>query len=140
MVDLDSFKAYNDAYGHPAGDRVLHACAAAIRATVRTVDHVYRYGGEEILVLLEEEDGDGAFMAANRIVEAVRALRILHPGTRAGLMTVSVGSAASIGRPLNPWEVIDEADRALYDAKAAGRDQAVAFSVDHLGVSSGRAA
>jgi diguanylate cyclase (GGDEF)-like protein len=104
------------------------------------VDHVYRYGGEEILVLLEEEDGDAALLAATRIVVAVRALRIAHPGTRAGQITVSVGSAASIGRPMNPWEVIDEADRALYDAKAAGRDRAVAFSLHHLGASSGRAA
>jgi diguanylate cyclase (GGDEF)-like protein len=130
MVDLDSFKAYNDAFGHPAGDRLLSACAVATRAAVRTVDRVYRYGGEEILVLLEEDDADAAHLAAQRIVEAVRALNIAHPATRAGRMTVSVGSAASRGRLVGPWDVIDEADRALYDAKAEGRDRAVAFRFD----------
>jgi diguanylate cyclase (GGDEF)-like protein len=130
MVDLDSFKAYNDAFGHPAGDRVLRACAAAIHSAVRAVDHVYRYGGEEILVLLEEEDGASAHLAARRIVDAIRALRIDHPGARGGLMTVSVGSAATRGRLVGPWDVIDEADRALYEAKAAGRDRAVAFGIE----------
>ena len=81
MVDLDAFKAFNDALGHQAGDRVLRQVATAIRQAVRTVDRVYRYGGEELLVLMDERDTEAAQLAGERIVVAVRALRIVHPGS-----------------------------------------------------------
>lgn len=126
MVDLDAFKAYNDTLGHPAGDRVLHAIAAATRGAVRTTDRVYRYGGEEILVLIEDGSADAALAAAERILRAVRELRLAHPGVSTGFLTVSAGSATSDGRSIGPWGLIDEADRALYAAKAAGGDEAVA--------------
>jgi diguanylate cyclase (GGDEF)-like protein len=125
MVDLDAFKAYNDALGHQAGDRVLRQVATSIRQAVRTVDRVYRYGGEELLVLMDEGDTEAAHLAGERIVAAVRALRIVHPGSPGGFLTVSVGAAATDGRSMGAWEVIGQADRALYVAKTTGRDRAV---------------
>lgn len=130
MVDLDAFKAYNDAVGHPAADRILGEIAATVRGAVRTVDSVYRYGGEEILVLLAADSSETALATAERIVDAVRNLRLAHPGTPGGVMTVSAGAAASDGRKVGPWTVIDEADRALYLAKAAGRDRAVLYAAE----------
>lgn len=130
MIDLDAFKAYNDTLGHPAGDKVLHAIAVATRGAVRAGDHVYRYGGEEILVLLDDDSGDAALAAAERILRAVRELRLAHPGTSTGSLTVSAGAAASGGRSIGPWDVINEADRALYQAKAAGSGQAVAHEAE----------
>jgi diguanylate cyclase (GGDEF)-like protein len=131
MVDLDAFKAYNDSLGHPAGDKVLSACASAIRKASRRGDRVYRYGGEEILVLLEDGSRELALAAAQRMVSAVRDLRIPHPGASVGVITVSAGSAASQGRAIGPWAVIDEADRALYASKAAGGDRALAYGSPH---------
>lgn len=127
MVDLDAFKAYNDSLGHPAGDKVLSASASAIRAAARAGDRVYRYGGEEILLLLEEGSRVAALAAAERVVRAVARLSLPHPAASIGHITVSAGSSASQGRSIALWAIIDEADRAMYQAKALGGDRAIAF-------------
>ena len=124
IVDLDWFKAFNDTAGHGPADVALRAVAIAVRGAVRAMDRVYRYGGEELLVLIEEESEAAALATAERIVVAVRDLGVPHPGIPGGRLTVSVGAAASAGGSLTPWALIEEADRALYRAKDRGRDRA----------------
>jgi diguanylate cyclase (GGDEF)-like protein len=125
MVDLDHFKAYNDRAGHPAGDEILRIVSSAVRGAVREVDHVYRYGGEELLVLLEEPTRNGAQLAASRILDAVRRLALPHVAQPGHVVTISAGAAAQAGPGVAVWQVIEAADQALYEAKRSGRDRAV---------------
>src|SRR3954469_9129788 len=113
LVDLDHFKAFNDEYGHQAGDRLLRGAAAAWRSVLRGVDAIARYGGEEFIVLLPHAGGDGA--AA--LVERLRSV------TPAG-QTFSAGIATWDGAEPSD-ELVARADRALYAAKQAGRDRTV---------------
>ena len=126
MIDVDHFKRYNDLYGHPAGDDCLRRVGAAVvAARGRASDVATRYGGEEIAVLLAQTTAEGAMAAAERIRQCVEALGIAHAGNPAGHVTISVGVAALV--PLNQTEaatrLVQAADRALYAAKAAGRNQ-----------------
>lgn len=126
MIDVDHFKRYNDLYGHPAGDECLRRVGAAvILARGRASDVATRYGGEEIAVLLAQTTTEGAMAAAERIRHCVEALAIAHAGNPAGHVTISVGVAALV--PLNQNEaatrLVAAADRALYAAKAGGRNQ-----------------
>jgi diguanylate cyclase (GGDEF)-like protein len=122
MCDLDAFKRYNDHYGHIAGDEVLRRIAHAIMKSVRRVDLVYRYGGEEFLVVLPEQSLDGAAEAMNRVCTAVERLGIVHaPGTRNSVVTVSIGLAALVPDGERAAEhAIACADRAMYRVKAVG--------------------
>ncbi len=124
MLVPDYFKTYNDRAGHPAGDEVLRVVSAAVRGAVREVDRVYRYGGEELLVLLEEPTREGALLAAQRIIDAVRQRALPHVAQAGHVVTMSAGAAAQTGPGVMVWHVIEAADQALYEAKRAGRDQA----------------
>ncbi|MBD2503869.1 GGDEF domain-containing response regulator [Anabaena azotica] len=126
LCDVDFFKAYNDTYGHRAGDRCLQLVAKAIQQTVnRPGDVVARYGGEEFAVILPTTYADGAIHIAARICEAVRQLTIPHHTSQANTcVTVSAGVATEIPVPSSDFqEIIDAADRALYQAKTKGRDR-----------------
>jgi len=126
MVDLDHFKSVNDNHGHPAGDALLRAVSATIRENVRPHDHVYRYGGEEFCVVLPDTSSDEALQTAERVGQAVRA-QSYDAGVAAPLqVTISMGVAT--GAHTTPADLIARADRALYEAKQAGRDRAVAAS------------
>lgn len=127
MVDVDEFKRFNDAYGHPAGDACLQAIAEALRTTARRPrDLAARYGGEEFTLLLPETDGDGAVLVASAVCRAVEALAIPHRASRvAAHVTVSVGVATLPDDCEDGQRLIAAADRALYAAKQAGRNQAV---------------
>jgi len=115
--DLDHFKRVNDRHGHLVGDEVLREVANTLRTTLRTLDHVYRYGGEEFVVLLPGNGQADALAAAERLRLAVTGS---HP---AGLgMTMSFGVGVSEGHDAGFDELLFAADRALYRAKAAGRD------------------
>ena len=96
LFDVDRFKAYNDSAGHVAGDEVLRSVAAALTHQRRGGDSVYRYGGEELLVVLPEQDLDGATVAAERMRREVEALAIPHPGLGPppAVVTVSGGVAS----------------------------------------------
>lgn len=125
MCDIDAFKAYNDTYGHIAGDQILRTTAAAIKSVLRTSDELYRYGGEEIVVVLPREDPDGILKLAARIRKAVEDLGIEHRGSPSGRLTVSCG-AAVCGEDTGAerWvDVLERADRALYKAKETGRNR-----------------
>ncbi|NAZ76346.1 diguanylate cyclase [Kineococcus sp. T13] len=125
VCDVDHFKAYNDRYGHPAGDQCLRAVASALASVaVRPGDVSARHGGEEFAVLLPGTDEAGAAHVAGRLLAAVRALGLEHAGSAHATVSVSVGW--SVLRPARGGRVedlVDAADRALYRAKAAGRDR-----------------
>ena len=124
MVDVDHFKAINDNHGHPAGDQVLCALADALQRTFpRRSDLVARYGGEEFAVLLSDTIGPDSKMLAERLLEAVRALRVEVEGKTITL-TVSVGIAESLPNE-SLGELCRRADRALYAAKNSGRNRVV---------------
>jgi diguanylate cyclase (GGDEF)-like protein len=111
LLDLDRFKAFNDAYGHPAGDRLLKSAAAAWHETLRSVDVLARYGGEEFIVLLPDADVGQARQVLSRALAAT-------PSSQ----TFSAGLAVWDGSETSD-ELIERADTALYSAKAGGRDR-----------------
>lgn len=126
LCDVDFFKAYNDTYGHRAGDRCLQLVAKAIQDSVkRPADLVARYGGEEFAVILPRTDAEGAIHIAEAICQSVRMLGIPHCSSQANIcVTISAGVATITPQPNSDFqEIIDEADRALYQAKIAGRDR-----------------
>jgi len=124
LVDVDRFKTYNDTYGHLAGDEALRTVATTIAGALRDGDTVYRFGGEEFLCLLPEQDTERALVAMQRVRAAVRATRVPHQGSEHGVVTISVGVAQSdLDRHPGARELVDAADRALFAAKSGGRDQ-----------------
>jgi diguanylate cyclase (GGDEF)-like protein len=127
LADVDHFKAYNDFYGHPEADLVLQEIARSLCETARGADAVFRYGGEEILVLLTETSLEGAFCMAERARAGVEALDIPSDPTPVGRVTVSCGVASSHGadgrRPGSWRDVLSQADASLYHAKRAGRNR-----------------
>ncbi|GAB0118492.1 GGDEF domain-containing protein [Acidisoma sp. 7E03] len=131
MIDIDQFKTYNDQYGHPAGDACLAAVATCLAETIsHPEDEVMRYGGEEFTVLLRRADGAAALGLAERMRQAVRAMRRLHEGREEDIVTISLGVAAMPGATANPAILVAAADRALYRAKEQGRDRAVLFTAE----------
>ena len=126
MIDVDYFKRYNDLYGHPAGDECLRRLGETLMESgCRPGDVAVRYGGEELAVLLPDTDVDGANAMAERFRHAVLAQAIPHGGNPVGLVTVSIGAAACCpGEDAASCEsLLQAADKALYAAKAAGRNQ-----------------
>ncbi|WP_428568441.1 MAG: diguanylate cyclase [Solidesulfovibrio sp. DCME] len=129
MADIDDFKAYNDAYGHMAGDACLRAVARALAGVLRRPgDLAARFGGEEFAMILEDTGTSGAAHLAEAMRQAVRDLEMAHSGSRvADIVTVSLGVAcATPVAGLSPESLLRAADRMLYQAKLAGRDQVVA--------------
>ena len=128
MCDVDYFKAYNDGEGHPAGDKVLQAVARTLSNNCRIGDKIYRYGGEEFLILLPEQDLNAGLVAAERFRRAIEEMAIPHDGNPGnGIVTISAGVASSfgpLGKSIEAW--LNEADVALYRAKQAGRNRVVA--------------
>ena len=125
LVDVDHFKKYNDRYGHLAGDDALRRVCMAIGRCTRASDHLYRYGGEEFMVVLAETDLAGATGFARRAVESVGAERIEHLGSPSGFVTVSAGiSGSQLAPTATDWRTVARfADDALYEAKTAGRNR-----------------
>jgi diguanylate cyclase (GGDEF)-like protein len=124
MCDVDHFKSYNDIYGHQAGDAALEAIAAALAGQARQSDGVYRFGGEEFLLVLPEQSWTAAKMVLERARAAVRALGIEHSGDPSGVLSISAGiSAYTTGHRSDAEQLLKEADLALYTAKASGRNR-----------------
>ena len=129
MLDLDFFKNYNDRFGHQAGDAALKAVAQATqKALLRDSDRIFRYGGEEFTIILAGAGQYSAMTVAQRILEEVAALDLVHPDSRTGKLTVSIGIAhRSFGEDADICEVLTHADQALYEAKTSGRNRIVLF-------------
>lgn len=128
MFDVDRFKKYNDEYGHPAGDRMLRKIVEVFTESLRSADRLYRYGGEEILLLMPETPLPGAKLVADRLRASLEAHALPHSQTQRGIVTVS-GGVAEGGFRHEPagWDaVVQAADSALYRAKKGGRNKVVA--------------
>lgn len=125
LIDVDHFKSYNDLFGHLAGDDCLKRLADCLKACAsRPGDVAARYGGEELALILPNTSEDGAIVVARNILGAIAALKINHPRSAKGLVSVSIGVSATGGdssRGLIPDWLIASADEALYDAKSSGR-------------------
>lgn len=128
LCDVDYFKAYNDAYGHQAGDRCLHSVAKAIeRAIERPADGVFRYGGEEFAIILPNTEARGAIQVAEEIRDSVKYLQIPHTASKIGnVVSLSLGVSSIIPDTRSlAYTLISNADNALYDAKLKGRNRVV---------------
>jgi len=131
LCDVDHFKAYNDYYGHLAGDACLKQVADVLSTVVRRVnDVVARYGGEEFVLVLPSTDCAGALGVAEEARARVSALRIPHERSDvAPIVTLSVGVACSApANPLAPEDLLRRADAALYEAKRAGRNRVMHYA------------
>jgi diguanylate cyclase (GGDEF)-like protein/PAS domain S-box-containing protein len=127
LADIDDFKKFNDAYGHQVGDDCLRSVGLALQsAALRAGDVVARYGGEEIAIILPGSDARAAETVAEHARKAVEDLCITHGGVAARSLTVSIGVATALARDGGsaemPQALLSAADRALYMAKAAGRN------------------
>ncbi len=129
MIDIDHFKELNDAHGHRAGDVALQALGALLAANTRGGDVACRYGGEEFVLALPGTTLEVARERAERLRQAVEALRVEHEGTLLS-MTISAGIAAYPAHGERVDQVLDNADQALYQAKNNGRNHCVARAVE----------
>lgn len=125
LCDVDCFKLYNDEFGHLAGDLCLKKVAAVLTEQLkRPADLAARYGGEEFAVVLPETDLHGALTLAEACRATLANLALEHPETDAGILTMSIGVASFVPAPeYTPADLIASADKALYAAKAAGRNR-----------------
>ena len=127
LLDVDFFKAYNDHYGHMAGDDALKQTASIVKSAIRKSDRIYRYGGEELLMLLPDTNPAGGEVLTQRILKALQDASITHCKSPYGVITMSAGIACY--EPEQPdvpseWrEVVHAADLRLYQAKEAGRNR-----------------
>ncbi len=130
LIDLDHFKSLNDRYGHRAGDACLVRVAEALCAALpRSGDLLARYGGEEFGAILVGTGREGAEVVAEAMLAAVRALRVENESAALGIATISVGIATAEPRVgESAGELVEASDRALYRAKAKGRDRVECFA------------
>ncbi len=127
MFDIDHFKAYNDTYGHPAGDKVIAAVAKTISSGLkRSTDFLARYGGEEFVAFLIGDTSRKAFEYLKKIRQAVEDLHIPHAPSQSQWVTISIGGTTVIPRVDSSYDFhLKVADAMLYDAKKLGRNRVV---------------
>ncbi|ASC72120.1 diguanylate cyclase response regulator [Halomicronema hongdechloris C2206] len=134
LCDVDYFKAYNDIYGHQAGDACLQRVAQVLsHAAKRATDIVARYGGEEFAIILPDTRLDGAMGIAQAIRAELKILALPHPNSVSSHVTISQGVASTVPtRDIAAAVLIEGSDQALYQAKRNGRDAIAAFSAGQL--------
>ncbi len=124
LMDVDNFKKVNDTYGHLVGDRVLQNMARACQRSLREVDTLARFGGEEFIVMLPETDGPGACRSAERLRQVIEQVEV---STHQGQVRITTSLGVAVFQPDHDQITIDrllgQADQALYQAKQAGRNQ-----------------
>lgn len=125
MLDIDHFKRFNDSHGHPGGDALLTAVGGVLRQLSRPEDIPCRYGGEEFTLILPDTDATTAVARAERIREAVAALRVAHEGKPLSAVSASIGVAVFPQHQAELEPLMEAADAALYRAKAEGRNRVV---------------
>jgi len=127
LLDVDHFKSYNDHYGHMAGDNALQQVTAVIRSSIRKSDRLYRYGGEEFLLLLPDTAAGGARTLTKRLVDKLHAAALEHVMSSYNVVTISAGLAEyrqdAASRTENWQDIVRKADQALYQAKENGRNR-----------------
>lgn len=129
MIDIDHFKRINDAYGHAAGDVVLHQVAQALNKMLRKSDFMCRWGGEEFSVFLVNTDPNEAMQVAERMRQTVMQLAVYHEGAEIPV-TISTGLSDCLSCDLSLDVILSRADKALYAAKTAGRNRVEALWSD----------
>jgi diguanylate cyclase (GGDEF)-like protein len=129
MLDIDHFKQYNDTFGHPAGDEVLRLVGATLREHLRTHDVVARFGGEEFIILLPATGSDEALHVAERLRESLAECDWPH-----GKVTASLGVSMLNSTTPTAADLVDQADRALYQSKEQGRNRVTLFQPSALSV------
>ncbi len=130
LIDIDDFKNLNDRFGHAAGDELLHGLALIMNATVRSSDLLARYGGEEFAVLAPGTDQKGVYQLAEKLRTAIaESSFILSDSMRLTRVTVSVGLSQFKN---DRKKFFEEADRALYRAKAAGKNCVMTAESDDI--------
>src|ERR1700722_15497652 len=135
LFDLDHFKLYNDHYGHLAGDEALREIAGCLEKAMRPGESLYRYGGEEFLVLFPDCEVDEATAAAKRICQEVADRAIPHESRPTLPLVVTLSGGVSSWTLDPPWtvpELLRQADEALFQAKSAGRNRVLVSQVDHV--------
>ncbi|WP_241049967.1 diguanylate cyclase [Achromobacter xylosoxidans] len=125
LLDIDHFKAINDSHGHAGGDQVLRQFAEVVHQSCRSSDFVFRYGGEEFLVVLVDTAREAALAVAEKLGAEIRRHAFAIPEAGSLRITASIGVATFDGHPDYAY-LIERADKALYQAKQAGRDRSVA--------------
>lgn len=133
MFDIDHFKAYNDTFGHPAGDKVITAIARTVSdALQRSTDFVARYGGEEFVACLLGDSSDKAFKYMQKIRKLIEDLNIPHEPSVSKCVTVSIGGVTVVPNAKSSYDFyLKTADTMLYDAKKHGRNQVV-WADEHM--------
>jgi len=131
MIDLDHFKEINDKYGHIAGDRVLRVFARQLEKAIRDIDQFARYGGEEFVLVLPEVGSDGAYILAERIRTLIAGTNFGEPFGEPVNATISCGISSYPKNSTSEKEMIDNADKALYQAKNEGRNRVVCAKADY---------
>ena len=133
MIDVDQFKVYNDLHGHLGGDEVLRRVGSILKVAdvLRQTDLAFRFGGEEFAILMPLTSGSDAAGVAERLCSLIAVADFPHGAEQPlGRVTVSIGVSELSGSTLTARDLVEQADRALYTAKGAGRNQAVAHAAD----------
>jgi len=125
MADIDHFKRFNDAFGHEAGDVLLRDLGSLFTAEIRGGDIACRYGGEEFLLILADTDLQAAFNCGEKLLQKIRSMQVRHRGETLRRITLSIGVAGFPQHGTTASQIVTAADRALYKAKASGRDRVV---------------
>jgi diguanylate cyclase (GGDEF)-like protein len=123
FLDLDHFKRFNDVFGHDAGDGVLQSMAEIFRKHFRAEDIICRYGGEEFAIILPESSVQDAFNRAEALRLTTRDLKLVHRGVLLEPVTLSIGIAGYPENGQTAQDLLDGADKSLYQSKADGRDR-----------------
>lgn len=120
VVDIDFFKKVNDVYGHSCGDYVLKEAAYHMINTFRKTDMIFRYGGEEFVIILTETSANNALIPLERLRKSIEDYSFRYHGEKLKI-TISIGCSSNTQFE-TPWEMFDDADKALYNAKNSGRN------------------
>ena len=129
MCDIDHFKSFNDTYGHLKGDRILKMIARTIKNSIRMSDEVFRYGGEEFIIVLDGQGVEGSVKFAEKVRKSIEGLKIEHTGRSEGIVTISCGVECFKETDKDKeWDdLLNRADKALYRAKQSGRNRVGVF-------------
>jgi diguanylate cyclase (GGDEF)-like protein len=122
MLDIDDFKQINDNYGHITGDKILIFVASLLKKTLRDSDKIFRYGGEEFIIILNRNEDEEARLVADRILKLIRNNRLIYLGETINI-TASIGLTRLLKSDKTQEDLLQRADKALYKSKSDGKNR-----------------